>query len=147
MERYYVNKTNKGLAWFLVVIGGVLVIFGLVLLLRFLVDDTQTEFSILNIILYLLQGVMLGILGAINLRSAKYYLEWNENEVRYYLPGTRSVEVIQIGDVEEVEVRLFEIRLRVGGEEKSINLENVQFKEIRRIKEKFEVIKTSKANL
>ena len=62
-------------------IGGFLVIFGLVLLIRLLIDDTNTEFSMLGIALYLFQGVMLVILGAVHLRSRKYYLEWNEEEV------------------------------------------------------------------
>ncbi len=146
MERYHVNNSKKGLAWFLVGIGGLLVIFGLVLLIRLLMDDSKSEFSMLGIVLYLFQGVMLGILGVVHLRSGRYYLEWNEEEFRYYLPGQKGVELIKIGDIKEVEINLYEIHLSLGDEERSVNLEHVQFEEIKRIKEKFEEIKKLRKN-
>lgn len=144
MERYHVNNSKKGLAWFLVGIGGFLFIFGLVLLIRFLLDETRGEFSLTSIILYFFQGITLGALGIINLRSRKYYLEWNEKEIRYYLPGHKGVKLIKISDIEEVEIKLYEIWLNMGDGEKTIDLEQVQFNEIRKIKEKFEEIKKLK---
>ena len=60
MVRYHVNNRKNGLAWFLVGIGGFLFIFGLVLLIRLLIDEINSGFSMPGIVLYLFQGVTLG---------------------------------------------------------------------------------------
>ncbi len=63
--------------------------------------------------------------------------------MNYFLPKNKNIETITISEIKNVSINLFEIHLKLLDTEKIINLDNLEFKEIRRIKEKFEQIKSS----
>jgi len=141
MERYPVDTTYKGLAWTLLVIGALFALFGgALLLIRWLGGGVQ-EFSLFSSVAFLIQGALLALLGWMNLRSGRYFIAWDQKEIQCYLPAMKRLESFEIDKITGVEVQLFEIHLHLGEEIRTIHLENAQFKEIRRIKDKFEEIK------
>lgn len=141
MERYKVYGTNKGLAWFLVVIGALLALLGAAVLIRRLTGAEDLEISLFSSLAFLLQGLLLAVLGALNLRSGKYFLEWSQQEIRCYLPANKQIESFQVDKITGVDIRLFEIQLTMDDEVRIVHLEQAHFKDIRSIKEKFEDIK------
>ena len=141
MERYKVYGTNKGLAWFLVWMGILLALLGGALLIRRLTGAEDLEFSLFSSVAFFVQGFLLAVLAWMNLRSGKYYLEWSQNEIRCYLPANKKIENFRVNKISGIDLRLFEIQLKMGDEVRTINMEHAHFKDIRSIKEKFEEIK------
>ena len=58
MERYKVYGTNKGFAWFLVVIGSDLELLGGVLIILILIGGDDREVSLLSSVTFFVQGVL-----------------------------------------------------------------------------------------
>jgi len=58
--------------------------------------------------------------------------------MRVFLPGAKVVDSVIIDDIESVNIRLFEIELELKNGLKKINLENLEFEDIRKIKGKLE---------
>jgi hypothetical protein len=83
-------------------------------------------------------------MGAGNLYARKYYIEWDDNELKFLLPDTKKLETIKLGDIISVTVRLFEIELKLPVKSRTIDLSNLQFEDLKKIKEKFEDIKRIK---
>ena len=143
MERILVYKKQKGILLFLTICGLFFFIFGLTLLTKSLIYGFKTEIfgGNWNYVIYTIQGLVFFILGHINKRNEKYFIEWDEMTLKYLLPQNKTDETIVISDIRKVSIQLFEIKIQLLETEKILSLENVQFKELRRIKEKFEEIK------
>ena len=80
-------------------------------------------------------------MGAGNLSVRKYYIEWDDNELHFLLPDTKTLETIKLGDIISVAIRLFEIDLKLPDKTRTLDLSNLQFEDLKKIKEKFEDIK------
>ena len=143
MERVQIYKKQKGLVLFMTIFGLLSFVLGSILLIKSLKYGFKTEFpgGDWNYIVYIVQGIIFYIWGHTLKRNEKYYIEWDEKKLRYFLPKNKNVETIILSEISEISIELFEIRLKLRENEKILNLENVQFKELRRIKEKFEEIK------
>jgi methyl coenzyme M reductase subunit D len=61
--------------------------------------------------------------------------------LRYLLPPNKVSETIKLSEIRNIEIKLSEIHLQLSEGNITLNLENFHFKELRRIKEKFEEIK------
>jgi hypothetical protein len=83
-------------------------------------------------------------MGAGNLSVRKYYIEWDDNELKLLLPYTKKLETIKLGDIISVAIRLFEIELKLPDKTRTLDLNNLQFEDLKKIKEKFEDIKRQK---
>ncbi len=143
MERHYVYQTNKGLAYFLIGFGVLMGGVALGILIKSMLPRFGDEAFEWTSLLYFIQALSLVVLGIFNLRFRKYYIEWSAEEINYFLTGKKRVEKIRIADIESLVIKLFEIQIKLKDEEKIINLENLQFKSIRSIKDKFEEISSS----
>lgn len=141
MTRIRVFKVNKGLAYFLISLGGIQVIVSLGLFIKDLMTDFDSSPEPWNYALLFAQGVLLIILAGFNIRSGKYYIEWDNYCIKYLLPKSKAPESILLADIKDVKIKLFEIHIQGDGIDKILDLENVQFDEIRAIKNKFEQIK------
>lgn len=134
MERIAAFKIQKGLAKGFMVFGVVFLLLGIGLAIK-------SEEGWVTIV-YMMQGVLFFIIGYTNIRNRKYYIEWDENEIRSYLPNNKKVDSIVISDIKAVSIKLFEIELELEDEIKTLNLDNLQFEELKKIKTKFEEIKS-----
>jgi len=140
MERIRVFKGKEWLAKFFVVFGIAYMLFGLGLLINYAIEGFNFHFPSgdWNSLLFFLQGIVFVIIGVASLKSRKYFIEWDDKEMRFFLPGARVVDSVIIDDIKSVNIRLFEIELELKNGLKKINLENLEFEDIRKIKGKLE---------
>jgi len=81
------------------------------------------------------------MMGSGNLSVRKFYIEWDEEELRFLLPGTKKPEAVRLEDIISVTIRLFEIEFQLSDRTRTLDLSNLQFEDLKMIKEKFEEIK------
>ena len=138
MKRYKLYNTNKAILISMLGLGSVSLIYGIIKLIQII--GGASSFSWESQI-YTLQGILFTVLGMFHLRTRKYFIEWDDVQMNYLFPGNKTVETIVFSEIQDVTIKLFEVKLQLKDSEKTINLENLQFKEIRMIKDKFEELK------
>jgi len=140
MERIKVFKGKEWLAKFFVVFGAAYTVFGLALFVNYAISGFNFHFPSgdWNSVLFFLQGILFVIIGIASLKSRKYFIEWDDKEMRFFLPGTKVIDTVIIDDIKSVNIKLFEIELELKNGPKKINLENLEFEDIRKIKGKLE---------
>lgn len=149
MERIKVFKTKKGFIKTLIIMGIIFFLIGISLLTYSLITGFKTEFvgGDWNYVMYLSQGILFILMGYQILKDDKYFIEWNDEELRYLLPKNNYTISIKLSEIKAIEIQLFEIKILLPEGDKLMNLENVGFKNLRKIKEKLEEInKTTKKN-
>jgi len=146
MTRINVFKISTFLSKFFIVFGAFFTIIGILLLIKALINGFNTMFPSgdWNSVLFTFQGLLFIIMGAGNLSVRKYYIEWDDNELQFLLPDTKRLETIKLDDIISITIRLFEIELKLADYTRSLDLSNLQFEDLKKIKEKFEDIKLIK---
>jgi len=142
MERIQIFKRLKGLLFFMI-FGLISFLFGMTMLISSLKFGFKTEFlgGDWNYVFYTLQGIIFFTLGHSSKKYEKYFIEWDNKELKYFLPKNKTEEIVVISDIKGLSINLYEIKILLPEAEKTLSLENVQYKELRRIKEKFEEIR------
>jgi hypothetical protein len=145
MTRINVFKPSSFLSKFFIVFGGIFSIIGILLLLKALINGFNTKFPSgdWNSVMFIFQGLLFIIMGVGNLYVRKYYIEWDDNELKFLLPDTKKAETIKLGEIISVTIKLFEIELLLSDKIRTLDLSNLQFEDLKMIKEKFEDIKRS----
>jgi hypothetical protein len=139
MEKVKVFKVYRELAWILITMGSVTFLYGFALLVKALIQGFNSHFPSgdwVNVF-FVIQGPLFIVMGSVNLRNTRYYIEWNDNEIHLFLPGTKEVVKILFRDIRSVNIKLFEIEIELDGKRRIINLETLQIEDLRKIKEKF----------
>ena len=146
MTRINVYKISTFLVRFFIGFGVLFTISGSFLLIKALINGFNTNYPSgdWNSVIYTFQGVTFIIMGATNLYFRKYYVEWNDTELRLLLPDTRKLETIILSDINSINIKLFEIEIYHQDKRRTIDLSNLRYKDLRKIKEKFEEIEKSK---
>jgi hypothetical protein len=80
-------------------------------------------------------------MGVGNLSVRKYFIEWDDKELIFFLPDTKKLEKVNFADIISVNIRLFEIELNLQNQIKILDLNNLQFEDLKKIKAKFETFK------
>ena len=101
----------------------------------------EDSIEIINPVFMILQGIVFLIWGIFNLRKRKFYIEWDETELRLFLPDTKRIEKVKFSDIQSVIIRLFEIELRLIDKVRMIDLNNMKYEDLKKVKERFEKIK------
>jgi len=142
MERIRVFKGKDGLAKFLVIFGIIFTLLGLALFAKYVISGFNFDFPSgdWNSVMFTIQGILFILIGGSYLKSRKYFIEWDEKELRFLLPDNKGIETIKIDEIQSVSLKLFEIELKLKNGARTLNLENLQFEDIKKIKEKFEII-------
>ena len=140
MERIKVFRGKEWLAKFFVVFGILYTLIALGLLIKYAIAGFDFHFPSggWSSVMFFFQGILFIIMGFASLKSRKYFIEWDEKEMRFFLPGTKVVDTIIIDDIKSVNIKLFEIGLELTNGPKKINLENLEFEDIRKIKGKLD---------
>jgi len=146
MTRINVFKTSTFLSKFFIVFGGIFSLAGILLLLNALINGFNTKFPSgdWNSVIFTFQGVLFIIMGLGNLYSRRYYIEWDDKELKFLLPDTKKTETIKLGDIISITIKLFEIELILPDKTRTLDLSNLQFEDLKLIKEKFDDIKRNK---
>ena len=140
MERIKVYKGKECLAKFFVVFGILYTLIALGLLIKYSIAGFDFHFPSgdWNSVFFVFQGILFIIMGYAFLNRRKYFIEWDDKEMWFFLPGTKEVDSVVIDDIKSVNIRLFEIELELKNGPRKINLENLEFEDIRKIKGKLE---------
>lgn len=142
MTHIQVYKYSKALSRLGIGFGCVLLFFGIFSFTKHWSNGFDTRFpsgdwnSVLNII----QGLLFVSFGAINLFNKKYFIEWNEDELRFKLPDTKQLEVIKCNDIEDVNIGLFEIELQLTDQKRTLDINYLNYEGLKTIKSKFKSI-------
>ncbi len=67
-------------------------------------------------------------MGYSYLNSRKYFIEWDDKEIRFLLPDTKSIETLQIDEIKSVGIKLFEIELELKNGLKRLILKTCNLK-------------------
>jgi hypothetical protein len=140
MTRINVFRTSKLFSRLFIILGLLFSIFGILLFIKSLSDGFDTRFPSgdWNSVTFIVQGLLFGAMGFGNLMVKKYFIEWDEFELRFFLPDTKKVEIIKLSEIVSVNIRLFEIQLNLQGKTRTLDLNNLQFEDLRKIKDHFE---------
>lgn len=146
MTRINVFKNPTAMVRFFIIFGGLFTIIGIFLLIKAFNTGFNTNFQNgdWNSVLYTFLGGIFIIKGVEDLYVKKYYIEWDDNELRLLLPDNKTLETIILSDIDHVNIRLFKIEFKLKDKTRLINLGNLRYKDLRKIKEKFEEIDKSK---
>ena len=146
MTRINVFKNPTAMVRFFIIFGGLFTISGIFLLIKAFNNGFNTNFQNgdWNSVLYTFLGGIFIIKGVEDLYVKKYYIEWDDNELRLLLPDNKTLETIILSDINHVNIRLFKIEFKLKDKTRLINLGNLRYKDLRKIKEKFEEIDKSK---
>ncbi|MGC9342006.1 MAG: hypothetical protein ACP5E3_04850 [Bacteroidales bacterium] len=102
MTRIRATKKNKGLEKVLLTIGILLVVVSIIMFIIDLVLNSNADLKPLNYILLFIQGVLLIVLASFNTRYRKYYIEWDDDIIEYFLPKVKKPVRIEISDIKNM---------------------------------------------
>ena len=140
MTRINVFRTSKLFSRLFIILGCLFTIIGILLFIKSLSDGFDTRFPSgdWNSVTFIVQGLLFVAMGIGNLMVKKYFIEWDEIELRFLLPNSKKIEVINLTDIISVEIKLYEIQLNLQDRVRTLDLNNLQFEDLRKIKEHFE---------
>jgi hypothetical protein len=140
MTRINVFRTSKLFSRLFIILGCIFAIFGILLFIKSLSDGFDTRFPSgdWNSVTFFVQGLLFITMGVGNLMVKKYFIEWDDIELRFLLPKTKKIEVIKLSDIVSVNIKLFEIQLNLQDRIKTLDLSKLQFEDLKKIKEQFE---------
>lgn len=143
MTRVKVFKNPKFFAKFSIGLGIVMLLLGIISSIQFITGEFNTEFPSpdWNAIIYVIQGFIFIGFGVYMLRNRKYFIEWDDNQLRFLIPGNKRVETLDLSEVQSVEVKLFEIILHLPNRTQKIDLNGLEYEDLKKIKAKFESFK------
>ena len=143
MTRINVYRTSTVLSKFFIVFGSIFTLLGILLLIKALINGFNIHFPSgdWNSVTFTIQGLLFIIMGAGNLSVKKYFIEWDDKELRFLLPNTKKLEKVNLADIISVNIRLFEIELNLQNQKRILDLNNLQFEDLKKIKAKFETLK------
>ena len=148
MEIIRLYKSNRLTAWFMTILGlSALILggWGMVLAVKSGFDTRLLEGNWIYAI-HILQGVVFINLGYSIFKKGRYFVGWDNREIRYMLPGCKNVEIIKITEVSEIDLKLFEVSLRIGDSVKVMDLKDIEYQPLRRIKSYFEELQSALQN-
>jgi hypothetical protein len=139
MERIKIFKGSPAFGKFYIIFGSLFALSGIIVTASNLSGgfDTRLNGGDWAFALFIIQGLLLAIMGWSFIKNKKYFIEWDEMEIRYFLPYTKKAEIVKLNEIESVNIKLFEIELKLKTGSKIIKLDNLEFEDIRRIKERF----------
>jgi len=146
MTRINVFKNTTAMVRFFIIFGGLFTISGIFLLIKAFNTGFNTNFQNgdWNSVLFTFLGIIFIIRGVENLYFKKYYIEWDDNELRLLLPDNKILETIILADINYVNIKLFKIELKIKDKSRSIKLSNLRYKDQSKFKEKLENINKTK---
>ena len=49
------------------------------------------------------------LMGVGNLVVKKYFIQWDESELKFLLPGSKGIDAVKLSDIVKTNIKLFEI--------------------------------------
>lgn len=86
-----------------------------------------------NAIIFIFEGLLFILMGTAHQINRKYYIEWDDNELRFLLPDTKKTETIKFKEIVCIDIKLFEIQLNLKERTRSLDLNSLQFENLKKI--------------
>lgn len=140
MTRIKVFKYPKVFNKFTIGFGMIMLLLGIISSIKFTNNEFNTAFPSgdWNAVFHVIQGIFFISLGVYNLRNRKYFIEWDEIHLKFLIPGNKKVETIKLSDIQTVEIKLFEIELHLSNRIQKLDLNGLDYDDLKKIKAKFE---------
>jgi len=147
MEKISIYKIKQKTLKAVIGIGVVFIFLGLTLLIRAIYVGFNTNFfgGNWNSVNFIAQGIIFTLLGLHGLKYRNYFIEWDENQIRYLIKGEKKIRIIEISKIVSIEIKLNKIICQLNEHKEKIELEfeAVEYSVLKRIKDKFEELKTN----
>ncbi|MBZ9652823.1 hypothetical protein [Psychroflexus montanilacus] len=139
MTRVKAFKTQKVFSKLMIGFGVLFLLVGIFAIVKLFIGKSGTESSSVDWTGFLqgFQGLFFIVLGTYNLRNEKYYIEWDEQQLRFFLPQTKQLEVIHFEDIQTIQVKLFEIQLQLKDKNYTLDLNTMEDEALKQVKAKF----------
>jgi len=135
MVRIQLYKIEKSIVRFLMWFSIVTFVLGSILFIISLKSGFRFDFpGDWNAIIFMIQGVMFGIMAYQKWYNGKYFIELSDAYISYQVMGDKGVESIAISDIEQLKMNGIEISLLANGIERKIRLEYIEWEELNRVK-------------
>lgn len=146
MELIKLYTIKRNIQKFLMFTGLFFLLFGLTLLIYFLYIGFDTNFprGDWNSIIFTLQGALFFAAGHSQLRYERYFIEWGSTKLRYLLPKDKVIQTINLSDIIDLKINNNTVIINSKEKEITINLKNIEYHKLKRIKKKFKEIKLEK---
>jgi hypothetical protein len=148
MERINIYKIKGSFIKAFIAIGFLFLILGLIILSRAIYIGFDTRFfgGHWNSIIYIFQGIVFIVMGFYQLNYRSYFIEWNENEIKYFLRGDKQIRNINISTIKSIEIKTTTVVIESYENEVVLEFDLVEYGVLKRIKDKFEELKTDIKN-
>lgn len=145
MTRVKIYRFSKILSKVFIGFGIVILLLGIFTIIKSMTSEFNTEFlsGDWNAVLNIIQGIVFITLGTLNLTKGKYFIEWDDSQLRFLLPDTKQLEKIEFSEIKSVNIKLFEIELQLDNRKHTLDLNNLEDKDLKKIKDKFKSFKKS----
>ena len=136
MEKINIFKNPKSLM--AIVLG-----FGILLLMvsgAGLYKSLIKGFSLRNDWLFLLNFLESIVFISIYLfftRKSKYFIEWNDKMVSWYLPGTSKIQSYSFDELDDIRINILNISFNTCEGRENLNLDSLDYDTIKRLKSVF----------
>ena len=139
METVKVFKPRKNSVWFFILFGSAILIFGAAGTVIAFNSGFRTPFfgGDWIYLIQILQGVIFINMGYAIMKKGRCFVGWDENEIRYLLPGCKEFVTIRIADITDISLKLFEVRIWVNDTVKKLDLKDIEYNPLRKIKDHF----------
>lgn len=140
-----VYRHNRTAIRFFLWLGAVLFFLGTGLFVYarwFAVEGKVTLFTA-NYITLAFQGVVAWWVGLYTIRNEKYFVEWDDEVIRWWLPRRKEIETLRIADIRSVRTDRNKIVVELENTQKEFNLNFFFYPERKMIQDKFEGIRQS----
>lgn len=145
MTRVKIYRFSKILSKVFIGFGIVILLLGIFTVIKSMTSEFNTEFlsGDWNAALNIIQGIVFITLGTLNLTKGKYFIEWDDSQLRFLLPDTKQLEKIEFSGIKSVNIKLFEIELQRDNRKHTLDLNNLEDEDLKKIKAKFKRFKKS----
>ena len=146
MTRIKVFKSQDIFFKLMIGFGILSLLVGFFTLVQFFESESATDSSSLDWTGFLqgLQGLLFIGWGVYNLRNKKYFIEWDEHHLRFFLPDTKQPVKIDFADIDTVNVKLFEVELCLNNKKLTVDLNTLKDEDLKKVKSKFQSLKILK---
>ena len=143
MERIPLYKYNKPLGYLFIGLGAVGLILSLIFFIKTVGSGAHLKWADGSItpLFQMFQSIALLIFGYFSIWNMRYYVEWNDELIRYRTRESKRVVTISIDKISAINIKVYKIEILADQLIHIIDLENCMYREITKIKMRFSEIK------
>ncbi len=147
METIKVFRTSKRFAWFSLLFGSVILIFGGAGTIYSLISGFNTTvFGDWIYLINTIQGIVFVKMGIVMQKKERCFVGWDNSKIQYLLPGNKDIETIRISEITGIRLKLNEVGIRVNDTIKKLDLNNVEYEPLIKIKKYFKGLQSTLAD-